>query len=286
MKKLLFAACAAAMTFLAAGAQSRSDVNLDGAVNSADVVAIYNTIINGDAVGTTKQGLVVKGVAFTMVPVEGGSFMMGATAEQQDPYAYEKPAHQVTLSSYYIGQTEVTQELWEAVMGSNPSNWKGDRLPVEQVSWNDCQEFITKLNQLTGETFRLPTEAEWEFAARGGNKSMHYQYSGSNTLDDVAWYAGNSDSKTHAVASKQANELGIYDMSGNVWEWCQDYWGSYGSSAQTNPAGPASGTHRVLRGGGYFNDASRCRSADRSNLTPGGRSDYRGLRLVLSELTL
>ena len=280
MKKLLFAACAAAMTFLAAGAQSRSDVNLDGAVNSADVVAIYNTIVNGDAVGTTKQAFIVKGVAFTMMPVEGGSFMMGATAEQQDPWDYEKPVHQVTLSSYYIGQTEVTQELWEAVMGSNPSNWKGDRLPVEQVSWNDCQEFITKLNQLTGETFRLPTEAEWEFAARGGNKSMHYQYSGSNTLDDVAWYAGNSDSKTHAVASKQANELGIYDMSGNVWEWCQDYWGSYGSSAQTNPTGPGSGSYRVYRGGSWYYSAGYCRTAYRFYYTPTNTLNFLGLRLA------
>ena len=174
MKKTLL--CAMLFAGISAAAQvSRSDVNLDGDVNSADVVAIYNTIINGEEVGTINQVFAVHGVAFTMVPVDGGTFMMGATAEQEKPYDDEKPAHQVTLSSYYIGRTEVTQELWEAVMGSNPSYWKDDRLPVEQVSWNDCQEFISKLNiqlasQLDGRKFRLPTEAEWEFAARGGNK--------------------------------------------------------------------------------------------------------------------
>ena len=166
------------------------------------------------------------GVSFTMIPVEGGTFTRGATSEMTEPSDWEKPTHQVTLSSYYIGETEVTQALWKAVMGSNPSWFKGDDLPVEKVSWDDCQTFISKLNALTGKNFRLPTEAEWEFAARGGNQSRHTQFSGSSRIDDVAWYDGNSGDKTHPVKTKQPNELGIYDMTGNVWEWCQDWYGS------------------------------------------------------------
>ena len=282
MKRLLFSFAVIAMIAIAANAQkAKFDVNSDTNVNTTDVVAIYNYIINGDALEMKKQSFVVEGVAFTMMPVEGGTFMMGATADQTDAYSAEKPAHQVTLGSYYIGQTEVTQELWEAVMGSNPSNWKGDRLPVEQVSWNDCQTFIAKLNELTGEKFRLPTEAEWEFAARGGNKSMHYQYSGSNDIDEVAWYSSNSDNKTHSVASKHPNELGIYDMSGNVWEWCQDWYGGYSSEAQTNPTGPTSGSYRVDRGGSWSNNAAGCRAATRLSGTPTFTGLTLGLRLAL-----
>lgn len=219
----------------------------------------------------------VNGVSFKMVQVEGGTFQMGSNGGASD----EKPVHSVTLSSYSIGQTEVTQALWQAVMGSNPSNWKGDDLPVEQVSWNDCQTFITKLNQLTGQMFRLPTEAEWEYAARGGNKSKGYQYAGSNTLGDVAWYDSNSGDKTHSVATKQPNELGLYDMSGNVWEWCQDWKGNYSSSSVTNPTGPTSGSDRVNRGGGWGSGARGCRSAIRGYNTPGSRSGNLGLRLAL-----
>ncbi len=223
------------------------------------------------------------GVSFTMIPVEGGTFQMGATPEQENPWGNETPVHSVTLSSYYIGETEVTQTLWEAVMGSNPSNFKGSSNPVEEVSWNDCQEFISKLNSLTGQRFRLPTEAEWEYAARGGSKSRGYQYSGSNTLTDVAWYAYNSGSKTHPVKTKQPNELGIYDMSGNVWEWCQDWYGSYSSSSQTNPTGSTSGSYRVYRGGSWFYIAKYCRVAIRFDNAPGYRDDSLGLRLALSE---
>ena len=224
----------------------------------------------------------VNGVSFKMIPVEGGTFTMGATAEQgSDAYSDETPTHQVTLSSYAIGETEVTQELWEAVMGSNPSNFSGNQLPVECVSWNDCQTFITKLNQLTGANFRLPTEAEWEFAARGGNKSLGYKYAGGNSIGDVAWYDNNSSSNTHAVAQKQPNELGLYDMSGNVYEWCQDWYGSYGSAAQTNPTGPASGAYRVLRGGGCNLTARRCRVSRRSYFLPHNLATNLGLRLAL-----
>ena len=176
----------------------------------------------------------------------------------------------------------MTQALWQAVTGNNPSNYKGDNLPVENVSWNDCQEFISKLNRITGKTFRLPTEAEWEYAARGGKKSRGYQYSGSNNLADVAWYEDNSGSKTHTIGSKQANELGIYDMTGNVWEWCQDWYGKYSSSSQTNPTGATSWSYRVIRGGSWFNAARYCRSSFRFNGTPVYRRIDLGLRLVLS----
>ena len=222
-------------------------------------------------------------VSFVMVKVSGGTFTMGATSEMENPYTDEKPTHQVTLSSYYIGETEVTQALWKAVMGSNPSHFKGDNLPVEEVSWNDCQTFISKLNSLTGKRFRLPTEAEWEFAARGGNQSRHTQYSGSSRIDDVAWYDGNSGYNTHPVKTKQPNELGIYDMTGNVWEWCQDWKGSYSSYAQTNPTGASSGSYRVFRGGSYFESPRICRSSDRRSTAPHITYDSLGLRLVLSQ---
>ena len=228
------------------------------------------------------QTFTVNGVSFTMIAVEGGTFQMGATSEQgSDAESDEKPVHSVTLSDYYIGETEVTQELWTAVMGNNPSYYKGNNKPVEQVSWNDCQKFITKLNQLTGKNFRLPTEAEWEYAARGGKKSKGYKYSGSNTIDDVAWYTNNSGSKTHDVKTKQANELGIYDMSGNVYEWCQDWYGSYSSSSQTNPTGSSSGSYRVYRGGSWGNYARGCRVSDRNYDYPGVSSRNIGLRLSL-----
>ena len=224
------------------------------------------------------------GISIDMVRVEAGTFTMGATSEMKDSYDSEKPAHQVTLTNdYYIGKYEVTQALWQAVMGNNPSEFKGDNLPVENVSWKDCQEFLSKLNNTTGKTFRLPTEAEWEYAARGGKKNRGYLYSGSNNISDVAWYSDNSDNKTHAVGSKQANELGIYDMSGNVYEWCQDRKGSYSSSSQVNPTGAASGSSRVRRGGYWTSSARYCRSSDRSSSSPGYRDFDLGLRLVLSE---
>ena len=224
----------------------------------------------------------VNGISFEMVYVEGGSFDMGATYEQGDGvWDNEKPAHSVTLSDYYIGKCEVTQELWEAVMGSNPSFSKGAQYPVEQVSWNDCQEFVSRLNSLTGRTFRLPTEAEWEYAARGGNKSSHYKYSGSGNISDVAWYDDNSDGKTHAVGTKTANELGIYDMSGNVWELCSDWYGSYSAGSQTNPQGPSSGSYRVLRGGCWYSLAGYCRVSIRHDYGPRSSNGSLGLRLVL-----
>ncbi len=220
----------------------------------------------------------VNGVSFNMIKVTGGTFQMGKSADGDDV----TPVHDVTLSDYSIGETEVTQELWQAVMGSNPSYFKGDNLPVECVSWNDCQTFIQKLNQLTGQNFRLPTEAEWEFAAKGGTQSMGYTYSGSNIIDDVAWYWDNSSRKTHEVATKAPNELGIYDMTGNVWEWCRDWDDSYSSSPQTNPTGPSSGSSRVLRGGCWDFYATICRTAVRGGSSPSHSRYYIGLRLAHS----
>ena len=231
------------------------------------------------------QTITVNGVSFKMIAVKGGTFQMGATSEQgSDANSDEKPVHNVTLSDYYIGETEVTQELWEAVMGTNPSYHSGyPQRPVEQVSWNDCQEFIKKLNQLTGRNFRLPTEAEWEYAARGGKKSLDYKYSGSDIVGVIACYNSNSGLQTHDVKTKQANELGIYDMSGNVWEWCQDWYGSYSSGSQTNPTGPSSGSYRVFRGGSWYNDTEYCRVSYRYNDYPGSRFNDLGYRLCLSQ---
>ncbi|MBR6284299.1 MAG: formylglycine-generating enzyme family protein, partial [Muribaculaceae bacterium] len=235
-------------------------------------------------------------VDFVMVTVEGGTFTMGATAEQvEDAYEDEQPPHRVTLSRFAIGQMPVTQQLWQAVMGSNPSRFTGDwQRPVEQVSWNQCQAFIEQLNQLTGRTFRLPTEAEWEFAARGGNKSRHYHYAGSNTLGEVAWYDVNSylidpaspNYGTHAVGGKRPNELGLYDMSGNVWEWCHDWFDDYPSTSQTNPQGPAEPplaewAYRVHRGGAWDFDIADCRVSTRGCSPPEATSHNIGLRLVM-----
>ena len=248
-----------------------------------------------------------------MVYVEGGTFLMGAQTSSSSSANYdsdansnESPVHSVTLSSYYIGKYEVTQQLWEYVMNytgavadgtilsavasdpwlddSNPSSTygKGDYYPAYYVSYEDIvNHFIPRLNKITGKTYRLPTEAEWEYAARGGNQSKGYKYSGSNTVGDVAWYAANSSS-IHQVGTKQANELGIYDMSGNVSEWCSDWYGSnyYSSSSQTNPTGPTSGSNRVLRGGSWDCNAQSCRVSNRYYYHPSDRYRMHGFRLV------
>ena len=222
-------------------------------------------------------------VKFKMIYVEGGTFMMGANEGDSKAFEWVKPAHQVKLSSYYIGETAVTQALWEAVMGNNPSHFKGADRPVEQVSWNDCQEFIRKLNEKTNRKFRLPTEAEWEFATRGGNKGKYnnYKYAGSNIIDNVAWYEGNSKNETQPVAQKLPNELGLYDMTGNVWEWCQDWYGNYSNNSQTNPMGPKGGDYRVLRGGSWYYFAMGCRTSYRTFNMPSDCDYNIGLRLAL-----
>ncbi|GBU20530.1 hypothetical protein R80B4_00408 [Fibrobacteres bacterium R8-0-B4] len=237
------------------------------------------------------MSVTANGYTFEMVPVAGGTFTMGCTTEQEsDCYNYEKPAHSVTLNKdYYIGKYEVTQGLWKAVMGSLPSSLTpsssygdGDNYPVYYVSWNDIvNDFIPALNRLTKKTFRLPTEAEWEYAARGGSKSKGYKYSGSNTLGDVAWYWdnwGQSNNKTHEVGKKSPNELGIYDMSGNVWEWVSDWYDGYSSTAQTDPIGPAP---RVIRGGSWRYGAGGCRVSIRDSYYPVHSYNDIGFRLVL-----
>ena len=222
----------------------------------------------------------VKGVEYPMVYVSGGDFEMGSSSGDSD----EKPVHTVSLDGYSIGKYEVTQELWEAVMGSNLSEFKGLRRPVENVSWNDCDEFIRKLNSMTGQQFRLPTEAEWEYAARGGKNRNTFTYSGSNTVGTVAWYFDNSGSQTHEVGGKSPNSLGIYDMSGNVYEWCYDAYSSdyYSKSPTNNPKNEGSaGSRRVVRGGSWYNIANFCRVSFRDNFPPDGRISLNGFRLCL-----
>ena len=217
------------------------------------------------------------GLNLKMIRVEGGTFAMGSN---DDGYDDERPVHNVTLDSYYIGETEITQAQWRAVMGTNPSDYTGDNRPVENVSWNDAQEFCKKLSELTGKRYVLPTEAQWEYAARGGNKSMGYKYSGSNNVNDVAVHWDNKINQHSNVKSKKPNELGIYDMSGNVWEWCSDWYDSYSSSPQTNPQGPSSGSNRVLRGGSWYYGASNCRVAHRYSFNPSTRYYCCGFRVV------
>ncbi len=227
--------------------------------------------------------------------VEGGSFQMGSTEGDDD----EEPVHTVRVDSFYMGKYEVTQAEWEEVMGSNPSYFKGTNTPVESVSWYDAVEYCNKRSQREGLTpvytingesvtadwnangYRLPTEAEWEYAARGGNESKGYKYAGSDNVDQVGWYSGNSGRKTHKVGGKSPNELGLYDMSGNVWEWCWDWYGSYSSGSQTNPKGPSSGSSRVERGGGWYGLAGHLRSAYRNLYSPGDSDLNLGFRLVV-----
>ena len=274
------------------------DINDDGLITAADITMIYNILLgNLDDDTSTITEFTVYGVSFKMVKIDGGKFMMGATQEQGNAVnSDEYPVHQVTLTkTYYIGMTEVTQELWNAVMGYNPSVYNGGNYgtnlqrPVEYISWNECQEFIAKLNEKTGKNFRLPTEAEWEFAARGGDKSGGYKYSGSNTIDDVAWYCNDIPSQTpntegygtQTVATKHCNELGIFDMSGNVNEWCQDQYGYYSSEPQIDPTGATESPYRVVRGGNWFDSPRDCRVSSRRAISPAGPVLNVGLRLAM-----
>ncbi len=260
------------------------DVNGDGQVDISDVNAVINSMLGKENTETveTIETVTVNGVTFKMVNVKGGTFTMGATEEQLDEAKpNEFPAHEVTLSDFSIGQTEVTQELWQAVMGNNPSYISGDpQLPVEHVSWEDCKTFILALSELTGQDFRLPTEAEWEYAARGGIKGHGYKYAGGNTPDEIMWYNANSDSTTHHVATKQPNELGLYDMSGNVWEWCRDWFGDFTDAAQISPIGPDTGEYRINRGGSWYGDTSYCRVSRRNKAAQDATPINCGLRLA------
>jgi formylglycine-generating enzyme required for sulfatase activity len=219
-------------------------------------------------------------VKLEMVFVEGGTFMMESSA--WGACLSKDKRHEVQVSNFHISKYEVTQGQWIAVMGSSPSSFmKGDNYPVERVSWKDIQKFLRRLNAATGKQYRLPTEAEWEYAARGGNRSQGYLYSGSNDIGEVAWYAGNSGNKTHPVGQNRPNELGLYDMSGNVWEWCNDRWEHYPTGVLMNPKGATTGSNRVIRGGGWNFTAETCRVAFRSNFPPDLRSYDLGFRVVL-----
>ena len=240
------------------------------------------TDVNTIPVNPTQLTFNVNGVYFKMIRVEGGSFIMGATPEQgEDVGSNEKPAHKETVSTFYIGETPVTELLWATVMGVDSKSLSADSFfhPVNYKGWNKCQSFIAKLNNLTGRQFRLPTEAEWEYAARGGKLSKGYKYSGSNNIDEVAWYECNSDYKVHAVALKKPNELGLYDMSGSVGEWCQDKMEGYDSVFYKN--GVSYFHHRIVRGGGAFNMAWQCRVSYRGSWSDLETLMGKGLRLVL-----
>lgn len=231
------------------------------------------------------KAVTANGVTFNMVEVEGGRFNMGGTAEQYNCEDDEFPIHVVALDDYYIADTEVTQALWVAVMGNNPSGITGDlNRPVEMVSWYECHDFIDKLNALTGQTFRLPTESEWEYAARGGRYTQLYQYSGSDDIDEVCWYSGNSGGTSHPVASLQPNELGLYDMCGNVFEWCEDYYGDYDMMPAENPTGPDSGEERVRRGDCWDGSAHGSRITFRIGELPGWHSNCYGFRLAATNI--
>jgi formylglycine-generating enzyme required for sulfatase activity len=232
----------------------------------------------------SNQTFTVDGINFEMVHVPGGIFTMGCTSGQgSDCPGNEKLANSVTLNSYYIGKFEVTQTLWKAVTGNNPSGFIGNNLPVENVSWKDCIDFISKLNVKTGKNFRLPTEVEWEYAACGGNRNSNTKYPDSNDLDNAGWYKSNSRYTTHPVGTKSSNELGIYDMSGNVWEWCMDWYDGYPAKTQQDTAGMKSGSSRVLRGGSWGSIAGHCHVAYRHCGCPDGRYIDSGFRLALSE---
>lgn len=228
-----------------------------------------------------------EGVSFVMKLVEGGSFQMGEADDD------EKPIHSVTVNSFYMCETEVTQALWKAVMGmtvsqqrdlvdhSKPLRGVGDNYPMYYVNWYECQDFIFRLNQYTGQHFRFPTEAEWEYAAKGGAHKNRSDRTSGRDLKSVAWYADNSNESSHQVKSKSPNSLGLYDMIGNVWEWCQDWYGSYQTGSQTAPQGPSTGSKRVLRGGSWYSPSSSCRVSKRHKLDPSYRDTCYGLRLVM-----
>lgn len=265
------------------GSDRRYDVNDDGRVSIEDVSYLIDLLLGGD---TNNEGIyTVNGVDFKMIYVEGGSYMMGAKITEPGSRTFEKPQHQVILSSYKIGETEVTQELWTAVMGTNPSYFKGDlQRPVEYVTWYDCQEFVTKLNELTGKPFRLPTEAEWEYAARGGETwfTNYYRFSGSDTCRLVGWYSTISGGESHPVKQLLPNALGIYDMTGNVCEWVSDWYSAYTMDEyQVNPQGPETGNYKVYRFGSWYNNAIENRVSYRYMREPTYRVNYLGLRLAL-----
>ena len=263
---------------------SQVDVDGDGSFNITDVSLLIDMLLTGAVPQVEPVEIEINGVTFVMVPVNGGTFTMGASYDETE-YAHrnEYPPHQVTLSGYYISQTEVTWEQWLAVNDGDIAGFEGDlHGPVVKVNLFDCCRFVDKLTELTGKVFRLPTEAEWEFAARGGEDGIHLLFAGSNDADEVAWYYDNSGGMPHTVATKSPNSLGIYDMSGNVLEWCQDIYYHYDSEPQVNPVGPESGYSNVVRGGACDWDCMSCRVTSRYSYDPNERADNLGLRIVMN----
>ena len=285
----MFIVCLMTMPFMAmADDYPRGDCSQDGQVNVTDVTMLINYLMSNTWPGESNYSIyTVNGVSFKMVKVYGGSFMMGAMEGDNEARSSEKPAHQVYVKDFSICETEVTQALWEAVMGTNPSPYNDDpNCPVESVSWQDAQTFIGKLNILTGKSFRLPTEAEWEFAARGGVYSQGYLYSGSNNLAEVGWYSSNCSvngvRRTHPVGTLAPNELGLYDMCGNVWEVCVDRYDAsyYSISPVDNPSGPSTGTEIIFHGGSWYNGTTNCRVTYRDHASITANS-HAGLRLAM-----
>ena len=261
------------------------DLDGNGNVGIEDVTMLIDMLLNPAPPQTDSETITVNGVQFTMVRVEAGTFMMGARADET-AYASrnEFPSHEVTLTyDYYIAQTEVTWELYLAVTEGDPASFEGDlTAPVTNVNLFDCAKFVDKLTELTGHVFRMPTEAEWEFAARGGNSSLGYLFAGSDDIDEVAWYVDNAAGNMQPVATKAPNELGLYDMSGNAMEWCQDWYVSYSSEPQINPIGPESGLTNVYRGGSAESPAMGCRITVRGSLDPHERWAAMGFRIVMN----
>lgn len=257
----------------------------DGTVVAFDIDNVSEVYFTDS--GANTKTYEVNGVSFKMIKVEAGTFTMGMLDGDEEGVRFNETQHEVTLTKdFYLAQTECTQELWTAVMGSNPSRFVGEKNPVDKVEWNDAKDFIEKLNSLTGEQFRLPTEAEWEFAAKGGNKSQGYLYAGSDSLNDVGWNAKNAifeynnpEYGTHPVGLKMANQLGFYDMSGNVWEWCEDMFSDYTDEAQTDPL-VTNGSMPVFKGGGWDFMPYYCRNSHHS--LPGNRIYEIGLRICLT----
>lgn len=267
---------------LVGGNEKQYDVNGDGKVSVEDVTELIDLLLVNDDSQDDDGNFIVNGVYFKMVEVEGGTFVMGAKNTEPSSFTFEKPTHDVTLSTFRIGETEVTQELYSAIMGKNPSYNKSDsQNPVESVSWDDCQEFIEKLNGITGKNFRLPTEAEWEYAAIGGKYTHYYIFSGSNTAKNVAWYITNSNGSSQPVKQLAPNELGLYDMSGNVFEWVNDWYGPYTAEPQTNPQGPETGSYKVYRSGCWNDGAGNSRCHFRYMRETGYKTIYQGFRIAL-----
>ena len=273
-------------------ASKRTDKNIERRINECqskrDSTGGQATPQNGQDFTETAFGINMR-----MIFVEGGTFTMGCTSDQGDDCDDdEKPTRETTVGSFHIGMLKVTQSQWEKVMGTTLDQQRakagnsmtygvGADYPMYYVSWEEAKEFCRRLSQQTGRNYSLPTEAEWEYAARGGKKSEGTKYAGSQSIRDVAWYWDNSGSSTHKCGTKRPNALGIYDMSGNVWEWCEDRYGQYLQYDKDNPKGASTGFRRVIRGGSWNNFARDCRVASRGSSSPGSRFDTTGFRVVL-----